>query len=132
MFPLNPYFPPLSGATPASATRLTLDVGEQDIDALARIAKAEAGALGIPGMKAVVQNVLNRRAMGNWGKDTAGVLNAKNQYSPIGGPKGVGSWDKLPAADDIRPLVRQWVQEIEEGKDDPTKAGSHFLSLIHI
>lgn len=85
-----------------------LSLTGEDVDALSRVAQSEVGHWKgndlYNGVRGVVDTAINRTATGAYGTegDLQTGLDAKAQYSKVGGPKGVGTWSKLdPASDEV-------------------------------
>jgi N-acetylmuramoyl-L-alanine amidase len=62
-------------------------------DAIARVAYAEAGDQGDPGLAGVVFTILNRLASGAWGDRADAVVDAPHQFEPV--MRAGGDWRRL-------------------------------------
>lgn len=111
-------------STPAD----TLPIAPGDREALTRIALAEAGNQGADGLAGVIYTVLNRTRHPGWGGNVDSVINAKNQFEPVG--RAGGDWRNLPAgSEQQRAAVGQLIDEIAAGKrPDPTGGATYFLN----
>lgn len=111
---------------------LNLRLSQREIDAIARLAQAEASSIyrqtGNPlAYQAVVDTVLNRVAAGGaYGDGIAGVMSAPKQFEPVTRYGGV---DKLPqASEETRQIVGDYLKARAGGA--PAAAGdvTHFLN----
>lgn len=83
-------------ATRASAARASARFGaDEDLDAIGRVAWAEAANQGERGLAAVVFTIVNRLGSGRWGSTVSEVLNAPRQFEPV--LRAGGDWRNLPA-----------------------------------
>lgn len=107
----------------------TITLSPRDIDAIARVVQAEAGNQGPQGMAAVAGVIMNRVSMPDrFGSSVDDVLNAPKQFSPI---NGLGSWERLPPANDqVRSIVQQTAAAVQQGGSAANPAGTatHFLN----
>lgn len=71
-----------------------INLRPEDVDALGRIAYAEAGNQGPEGLAGVLFTVLNRLATNRWGSTIGDVLNSRGQFEPVG--RAGGDWRNLP------------------------------------
>lgn len=65
----------------------------ESIDAISRVAYAEAGNQGDSGLAAVVYTILNRLVSGEFGATVSDVVNAPNQFEAV---TRAGGWPMLP------------------------------------
>lgn len=80
----------------ASASRASARFGaDEDLDAIGRVAWAEAANQGERGLAAVVFTIVNRLGDGRWGTTVSQVLNAPRQFEPV--LRAGGDWRNLPA-----------------------------------
>lgn len=76
-------------------TRLTsVELSQDDREAIARVAFAEAANQGDSGLAGVVYTIINRLISGQWGETVTAVVNAPNQFEPV---QKAGGWKNLPA-----------------------------------
>ena len=130
------------GVTPGQgiATKKSIALSPEDMEALARLMQAEAGNQGDEGKAAVAWTVLNRVAYENqYGKGTfsgdgtvQGIINAHDgtvyQYEPIG--TAGGSWKGLAADPSSIEANKVIIQQIISGKlSDPTKGATSFQNV---
>ncbi|WP_018389925.1 D-Ala-D-Ala carboxypeptidase family metallohydrolase [Ancylobacter sp. FA202] len=109
---------------------------DTDADALARTATSEVGHFGRygaatlqGGVTAVVDTILNRVAHAGFPDTVGAVVDARYQFSAIGGPKGVGSWTRLrPAGPVISGLVKAHLAARAGGAPCTVKGAGHFLN----
>lgn len=106
----------------------TITLGPREIDALARIAYAEARGEGAEGMRAVVATVLNRAATGRrdfGGRNIIDVLNHPRQYTPV---TRAGSVERLPPAPpEIAREIASFAASFSP-ETDPTLGATFFNS----
>lgn len=106
---------------------MKLKLSPQDIDALARIAQAEAGNQSPLGQQAVVFAVLNRAAAktGGFPDTPIGVIEQRGQFEPMAGRS---SYAELPQAKpETYDLVRQTLSAFAAGAiSDPTNGSTFF------
>ncbi|MDG4868602.1 cell wall hydrolase (plasmid) [Guyparkeria sp. 1SP6A2] len=72
----------------------SVEVNEQDRDAIARVALAEAGNQPDAGLAGVVYTVLNRVISEDFPASIGAVIDQPGQFEPVG---RVGGWENLPA-----------------------------------
>lgn len=111
-------------ATPPNTIAITQD----DKEALIRTALAEAGNQGADGLAGVIYTVLNRTRHPAWGGSVSDVVNAKNQFEPVG--RAGGDWRNLPTGtDQQRAEAGRLIDEISAGqRPDPTGGATYFLN----
>lgn len=110
-----------------SGTAKPLQLSAADLDALTRAVIAEAGGEGAAGQSAVARVILNRVQAGNFGSGVQGVVNAKNQFEPVG--KAGGDWRNLPEPTAAqREAVRKMAEGAANGEADPTGGALYFLN----
>lgn len=106
---------------------MKLKLSPQDIDALARIAQAEAGNQSSLGQQAVVFAVLNRAAAktGGFPDTPIGVIEQRGQFEPMAGRS---SYAELPQAKpETYDLVKQTLAAYSAGAiSDPTNGSTFF------
>lgn len=114
----------------------TIDISVDDIDALARTCMSEVGHFGRygddtlkGGVEAVVDTILNRAAHPGFPDSISDVVNARYQFSAIGGPGGVGNWRKLPrASDKVSQFVQQHLLDRLNRASCTVEGSTHFLN----
>lgn len=107
-----------------------------DIDALARTSMSEVGHFGRygsdvlkGGVEAVVDTIINRVAHPQFPDTVPDVVDARNQFSAIGGTRGVGTWSRLRAASAaVEQIVQAHVDARFGGKACTVKGATHFLN----
>lgn len=113
-----------------------IDLSERELDALARTAMSEVGHFGRygeavleGGVAAVVDTIINRVAHPAYPATVDAVVNARYQFSAIGGPKGSGTWDRLEAASPaVHGIVERHLVRRSEGAPCGVKGATHFLN----
>lgn len=103
-----------------------INLRPEDVDALGRIAYAEAGNQGPEGLAGVLFTVLNRLASNRWGSSISDVLNSRNQFEPVG--RVGGDWRNLPQLNgDQRSTAAGLLSLIQSGQvQDPTGGATFF------
>lgn len=106
----------------------TIAVTPDEREALTRLALAEAGNQGPDGLSGVIYTVLNRTRHPASGGSVSDVINAKNQFEPVG--RAGGDWRNLPmGTDQQRAEVGRLIDEISAGqRPDPTGGATYFLN----
>lgn len=107
-----------------------------DIDALARTSMTEVGHFvryGADvlkgGVEAVVDTIINRVIHPSFPDTVPAVVDARLQFSAIGGPRGAGTWSRLRRADGaVQRIVQLHVAERASGKACTVKGATHFLN----
>jgi hypothetical protein len=115
---------------------LTITITEDDIEALARTSMSEVGHFGRygeetlkGGVEAVVDTILNRVAHPNFPDTVDEVVNARFQFSAIGGPGGVRTWRRLPrASDTVLNIVAKHLASRVSGSKSTIGGATHFLN----
>ncbi|KLK93825.1 hypothetical protein AA309_07170 [Microvirga vignae] len=115
---------------------MTITITEDDIEALARTSMSEVGHFGRygeetlkGGVKAVVDTILNRVAHPNFPDTIDEVVNARFQFSAIGGPGGVRTWRRLPRASDaVFSIVTKHLASRVSGSKSTVGGATHFLN----
>ncbi|RJF81651.1 cell wall hydrolase [Azospirillum cavernae] len=110
----------------ADTKAITLD--PTAVEALTRVAIAEAGNQGAVGLEGVVRTVLNRSAHPAWGGSIPDVVNQRGQFEPV--MRAGGDWRNLPSGSSAQ---RATVQGILDGiasgrRTDPTGGATYFLN----
>jgi hypothetical protein len=113
-----------------------IDLSERELDALARTAMSEVGHFGRygeavleGGLAAVVDTIINRVAHPVYPATVEAVVNARYQFSAIGGPRGSGTWDKLKAASPaVHGIVERHLVRRVAGAPCSVKGATHFLN----
>lgn len=110
----------------ADTKAITLD--PTAVEALTRVAIAEAGNQGAVGLEGVVRTVLNRSAHPAWGGSIPDVVNQRGQFEPV--MRAGGDWRNLPSGSTAQ---RATVQGILDGiasgrRTDPTGGATYFLN----
>ncbi|RJF85052.1 cell wall hydrolase [Azospirillum cavernae] len=110
----------------ADAKAITLD--PTAVEALTRVAIAEAGNQGAVGLEGVVRTVLNRSAHPAWGGSIPDLVNQRGQFEPV--MRAGGDWRNLPSGSGAQ---RATVQGILDGiasgrRTDPTGGATYFLN----
>lgn len=106
----------------------TVQISDEDIDALTRIIDAEARSQGPTGRLGVLTTILNRAAVGRdrgFDPTVQGVIMQRNQFEPLNGKK---SWRDLrdPGAE-RRAETRGFLEALSSGEiQDPTKGATFF------
>lgn len=102
-----------------------LTLSPDDLDALARIVKAEAGNQSDAGQLGVLYTVLNRVASnGAFPDSVIDVIQQRGQFEPLSGKKSVFD---LPEAPEVQSKVANWVSGIMSGQlADPTNGATFF------
>jgi spore germination cell wall hydrolase CwlJ-like protein len=97
----------------------------EEMDALARVAYAEAGNQGSKGIAAVISTVLNRLHNGHFGASLFDVINAKHQFEPV---TKAGGWEQLPKPSSAQiATVKTIVDLMQDGTlSDVTKGALYF------
>lgn len=72
----------------------SVELSDDDRDAIARVAFAEAANQGDSGLAGVVYTIINRLISGEWGSSVTAVVNAPRQFEPV---HRAGGWQQLPA-----------------------------------
>lgn len=114
----------------------TVRLSQVDMDALARTAMSEVGHFGRHdeatlkgGVEAAIDTILNRVAHPSYGDDVEEVVDARFQFSAIGGPGGVKTWRRLPKASDrVATIVSTHLKRRLDGEVCTVKGAQHFLN----
>ena len=124
---------PSPGASSLSGT--VINVTDEDVEALARVAHSEVGGFGVFGddvlteaLAAVVDTILVRVVYPTkeFPKTIQGVINQKQQFSAI---NPLGTWKKLPEAPaKNRTIVLNHVQNRAKGTASKIKGATHFFN----
>jgi hypothetical protein len=115
---------------------LTIAITRDDVEALARTAMSEVGHFGRygeetlkGGVEAVVDTILNRAAHLSFPDTIGEVVNARFQFSAIGGPGGVRTWRRLPKASSaVAAIVEKHLNDRLNGKASTIEGATHFLN----
>lgn len=107
-----------------------------DIDALARTSMSEVGHFGQygsdvlkGGVEAVVDTIINRVVHPSFPDTVPAVVDARYQFSAIGGPGGTGTWSRLRRASEaVLRIVEVHMAERVNGKACTVKGATHFLN----
>lgn len=107
-----------------------------DIDALARTSMSEVGHFGRHGddvlkggVEAVADTIINRVAHPSFPGTVQKVVDARFQFSAIGGPGGSGTWSRLRrASDPVQKIIEAHVAARLDGKACTVKGATHFLN----
>ncbi|MEM8575698.1 MAG: DUF2272 domain-containing protein [Pseudomonadota bacterium] len=113
-------------------------IDDTSLDALSRIAAAEAGVFkqfGEPhfrgGLTAVVDTVINRVAHPDpkFGEGITGVIDKKSQFQPVSETDGK-TWAELPeASDEIKAIIKNHVVgRAKNGRESKISGGTFFLN----
>lgn len=103
-----------------------INLRPEDVDALGRIAYAEAGNQGPEGLAGVLFTVLNRLASNRWGSTISDVLNSQNQFEPVG--RAGGDWRNLPRlSGDQQSTAAALLSMIGEGAIPDITGGATFF-----
>jgi hypothetical protein len=81
------------------------------------------------GVRAVIDTILNRVAHRDFPDSINDVVNARDQFSAIGGPGGVGCWKRLPPASTVlEKITAQHLRDRLDGRASTIKGATHFLN----
>ncbi|QIE55933.1 DUF2272 domain-containing protein [Pikeienuella piscinae] len=126
----------IAGGGAAAVSRPTgkvIDITDEDLDALQRVAQSEVGHFAKygeaelrGGLAAVVDTVLNRVAHANWRDTIQKVIDQPKQFSAI---NATGSWTGLPKANaNVTEIVEEHVKARAAGGVSEIKGATHFLN----
>lgn len=106
----------------------TVQISDEDIDALTRIIDAEARSQGPAGRLGVLTTILNRAAVGRdrgFEPTVQGVIMQRNQFEPLNGKK---SWrDLRDPGTERRAETRGFLEALTSGElTDPTRGATFF------
>jgi hypothetical protein len=115
---------------------LTITINEDDIEALARTSMSEVGHFARYGEKtlkggveAVIDTILNRVGHPSFPDAIDEVVNARFQFSAIGGPGGVRTWRRLSRASDaVFDIATQHLASRVSGSRSTVGGATHFLN----
>ncbi len=107
-----------------------------DLDALARTCMSEVGHFGQygpdvlkGGVEAVIDTIINRVVHPGFPDSVPAVVDARFQFSAIGGPGGTGTWARLRhASEAVQTITEAHVTERAKGKACSVKGATHFLN----
>lgn len=123
-------------------TDVSISISNSDIDALTRIAYAEAHSIndyyirnGLSAAEAgklaygsIVDSILNRVAAGLFNETTIqGTINHSSQYEPI--TKAGGNWQNLPIPSiEVRTIVENHIMARTQGEASIVGSATHYLN----
>jgi hypothetical protein len=133
LVPLVPAVPTKREGFAATAGGRIIDVTDEDLDALQRVACSEVGHFGKygeaqlrGGLAAVVDTVFNRAAHPRWPNTVQEVIDQPRQFSAI---NQTGSWTGLPPATPVvARIVEEHVGSRAAGGASEIAGATHFLN----